>query len=458
MLPKAQAATWAAPVTTLAQQQQLHHHHSPFHFQHRGIVTVFAPSQDVAKSASIPEVAPEHRQTVERINKMLRSRARFRLKMEWIWRREVGRGGTLTFEDLPDFLAHVAEKLDLPTEAFDNNEFVFMYDFTGDGALQFKEAYTLIKDKIANYRKSLGGHPIIDVPRKTPAEAGYKIVKLLAAGGQGSANLASDQRNQPKVLKVYLKGQANAVSLDDLREEMENMKKAQHPHIAVCHEIFQDASNLYMVSDPYMGGDLETLQKRALAQKVELTEDWYRWIFTQAFTGLDYLHRSCVVHCDIKEPNLMVKAPNYECPEIVIIDLGLASTLKPNRGACGTPGYMPPETWEFGAWFPRGDVFSMGVVCIQMLSNNIPVPSTGKPGIFQRARSVQEVARLTKTVEPPYDDMDPSSGELLEWLVPCLSKDYQQRPKPAEVLEYPWFDDGSTPGLCGRKSKSACCL
>uniref|UniRef100_A0A7S4PW79 Protein kinase domain-containing protein n=1 Tax=Alexandrium monilatum TaxID=311494 RepID=A0A7S4PW79_9DINO len=433
-------------------------HHPFFHFHHRGIVTVLAPSPDVAPSTQTPEVRPEHRDVVARINKMLRSRARFRLKMEWTWCKVVSRSGTLSYKDLPKFLEKVAVKLDVPVEAFNDLDFVFMYDFSGDGALQFKEAYQFVKDKLAGYRKSLGGHPIIEVPEKTPEEAGYSIVKVLASGGQGTASLAMNKDKESKVLKSYPKGRANAVSLDDLREEMENMKKAQHPSIAVCHEIFQDSAHLYMVSDPYMGGDLDTLQNRAISQEVELTDEWYRHVFFQAFTGLDYLHRSCVVHCDIKEPNIMVKAPKYEFPEIVIIDLGLASTLKPNRGACGTPGYMPPETWDYGAWFPTGDVFSMGVVCVQMLTDNIPNQSLGKPGIFQMARSVQEVAQLTKTAEPPFEKMDPYSDEIMEWLSACLSKDFHERPKPSEVLESAWFEDEGSDGLCNHRPFVLCSL
>lgn len=28
----------------------------------------------------------------------------------------------------------------------------------------------------------------------------------------------------------------------------------------------------------------------------------------------------------------------------------------------GTPGYIPPETWQTEVWYPVGDVFSMGIL------------------------------------------------------------------------------------------------
>lgn len=68
---------------------------------------------------------------------------------------------------------------------------------------------------------------------------------------------------------------------------------------------------------------------------------------------------------------------------MVLIDFGLSTAFTSNReGVCGTPGYIPPETWRrahsvdnpcaglksiwarTGVWYPRGDVFSLGIVCL----------------------------------------------------------------------------------------------
>merc|ERR1719253_1901174 len=102
----------------------------------------------------------------------------------------------------------------------------------------------------------------------------------------------------------------------------------------------------------------------------------------------------------------MIRNENYAEPEVVIIDLGLAQLAADQDavGACGTPGYIPPETWETGVWFPRGDIFAMGVVCFQLLTNNVPDEKTGQMGIFtQNARSMEDVELFTKTRQPPFD-------------------------------------------------------
>merc|ERR1712099_209652 len=93
----------------------------------------------------------------------------------------------------------------------------------------------------------------------------------------------------------------------------------------------------------------------------------------------------------------------------------------------------------------------MGIV--QMLTDNIPNAKLGKAGIFQKGRNFEEVALSTKTIEPPFDDIDeeiameaihdPMREDGKGWLARCLEKTYTLRPKPAEVLEDEWFKGGA---------------
>merc|ERR1711924_94676 len=102
-------------------------------------------------------------------------------------------------------------------------------------------------------------------------------------------------------------------------------------------------------------------------------------------------------------------------------------------------GYMPPEAWDNNKWYPTGDVFSMGVVCIQVLTDATPDTKTGlKQGTFvEGARSMEEVAQITKTRQPPFHLI--RNPQILQWLQPCLEKMRKARPRAPQVLEMPWF-------------------
>lgn len=213
-------------------------------------------------------------------------------------------------------------------------------------------------------------------------------------------------------------------------------------NVATCIEIFQDDSCLYMIGEFNSGGDWSSLKSKASSQGVSMTETWYQGIFRQAFAGLSFMHRNALMHCDIKEPNIMLRDGQYATPQVVIIDLGLSQALfiEDGGGPCGTPGYIPPETWGTGKWYPRGDMFSMGVVCFQLLADMVPDEKTGKEGLFSEGcGTMDEITSATSSRKPPWSRLKPQSQELLDWLMLCLEVDKVKRLRAPQILEMPWF-------------------
>merc|ERR1719359_2158254 len=120
------------------------------------------------------------------------------------------------------------------------------------------------------------------------------------------------------------------------------------------------------------GGDLTGLRDKATASGVSLDEAYFQGIFTQCVRALDYMHRNAMMHCDIKEPNIMLKNKDYAKPQIALIDFGLTKCSAGAGESGGTPGYMPPEWFDLQIWLPRGDIFCMGVVFYQLLADKVP--------------------------------------------------------------------------------------
>lgn len=211
------------------------------------------------------------------------------------------------------------------------------------------------------------------------------------------------------------------------------------------YEIFQDAHNMYCVYEYLAGGDLSALRSNAMRAGVVLTEEYFQPIFMQCLMGLKQLHHHAILHCDIKEPNIMIRNSCYKHPQCVLIDVGLSVQMVGDGKSGGTPGYRPPEVIDSNIWSPKGDVFSMGVVFFQLMADL--VPDTFKRGIFQRntekgvAKDVKQCNEITKTRLPPirrvkekYPDFDET------WLMKMLDKNRENRPSPAMLLDdYAWF-------------------
>eukprot|EP00435_Cladocopium_sp_Y103_P053376 s2085_g17.t1 len=279
----------------------------------------------------------------------------------------------ITPQQVAQMAPHLAEHLEVPPVLFKQVDVLCQrFDFDGSGVLDRKQ--NILRHK----RKQLGPRRLpVDVPEMSLASSGYVVHRELGRGGQGAQSIevafqASFRgvmylctlEEVPYCIKFFSKADGDEDCLEDLLTEYTLMKDFSHQNVAKTFEVFQDSEFFYLVNEPYFGGDLTKLGKRAHDQGLAMSEHWWRLIFQQCLEGLEYLHSqaaawmaSSVMHCDIKEENIMVAGADCEEPRLVLIDFGLAEGfLSTSSGCSGTAGYIPPETWETERWYPKGHV------------------------------------------------------------------------------------------------------
>lgn len=349
---------------------------------------------------------------------------------------------------LGEFTCALSRALGIPQNVFGNLHDDFIrFDFDGDGSIEEHEAYKLVKACLREHLKRL--EPWLFQPSvrfSNPHDAGFTVEKELGRGGMGVAMLAVDHAGEFRCIKYNPKCNMDRHMLEEILEEFVVMRELEGTRIARTFDIFQDSEYVYFVNEAYFGGDLTGITRRALMDGVEPCEAYWREIFLQCFNGLLHMHNNCMMHCDIKEPNIMLKADDYECPQVVIIDYGLARAFAADEQTiCGTPGYIPPETWKKQKWYPKGDCFSMGVTMLQLVTDNVPSPN-GSAGIFATgARSVQEVGHITCSRPAPLQLLPYESTSLLGLLEGLLAKDQRHRLNAVQALRQPWFADPGNP-------------
>jgi len=352
-------------------------------------------------------------------------------------------GPLLNFAGLQQAAAALARHMCVSEKAaFGNVEDEYVrFDFNGDGTLQEHEFLRLVRYHLREYRKQLG-HVLheVDVPYASMEERGYRIVRHLGAGSQGACHLAALPSGIEHCIKILRKSNI-MTKLDELKDEIDTLSHVHNEHIIKIFSIFQDAENFYLVTQPYFGSDFTELQEHATQQGIAMTERWWRGIFRQCFGGLLYMHQHALMHCDIKEPNVMLKSKDMHKPEVVFIDFGLAQEFAHAQVVlCGTPGYIPPETWRMHKWFPKGDVFCMGVCMLQLLS--------GRPGIFTEGarpppRAFEDVEAFTLSRPAPLHLLPQELRAVEGLLCSLLAKNMRERITAFQALEHPWFQTGS---------------
>ena len=176
--------------------------------------------------------------------------------------------------------------------------------------------------------------------------------------------------------------------------------------------------------------------------------------------GLAYLHDEClewVLHCDVKPQNILLGS-DYQ-PKVA--DFGLSKLLK--RGELsdptfsrirGTRGYMAPEWVTNQSITSKADVYSYGIVVLEILTGKSPISWVGHSDADTEAD--REPRGLVKWVQEMIDGkgedmascvgkiMDPSMedeydkekmGKLLGAALKCVEEERDARPSMSQVVE-----------------------
>lgn len=429
-----------------ARPEPLHHAPVMMQFQNPPVVT---PIQQPAPSftpqpAQLPAPPPK-------LEGMLKNREVLKGHVYQAFQAAGGAGGAngLDKPHFRTFVAKLAECVGVSPNVFSCPDDQHMrFDFNGTGLLKPDELYKFAFFNLAKYWRTAASSGALSVssgiPRKTISAAGYRVVKELGSGAQGGAKLAVHvSTGQEVCIKVIAKMSAQQVGMAQLQDEYLCQRLTAADHVLKMQEIFQDNQNFYMISEPYHGGDLTTLAKRARQQGVTLNGAWWKNIFRQGLNALFHLHGHAMMHCDIKEPNMMIKSSDFKQPHICLIDFGIARAMADDSTeTCGTPGYIPPETWSTGKWFPKGDCFSWGVCMVQMMADKLPPlgarTAFSPGGIFlEGCATFPEIQNATRNRQPPFHLMQPQDRAIVTLASKCLSKLPRGRPTSKQGLNDP---------------------
>lgn len=148
-----------------------------------------------------------------------------------------------------------------------------------------------------------------------------------------------------------------------------------NPNLVTTQEFGNDPQfGYYMIREYVSGRTLaELLREKGVFNQIEFFD-----IFHQTCKGLAYLHRKGYLHGHVK-PNNIIITEDYV---VRVVDIGLtrAATAQQPDGteAVGDSTYMSPEQCMGQAYDQRGDIYALGCVMYQALSQNPPFGTDGR--------------------------------------------------------------------------------
>jgi serine/threonine-protein kinase len=222
----------------------------------------------------------------------------------------------------------------------------------------------------------------------------YTIEAEIGSGGMGEVLLArQNSLDRPAVLKKIRRDLCEVPDLAErLRREARTAAAIHHPNVVAVYDCFSYRGNEYIAQEFVDGVDLETALDRCGALPWRIAA----LIALEVARGLEEIHTLGTVHRDLKPQNILIGRRG----EVKIADFGLAleatgSSLTKPGVMIGSPAYMPPEQMMGERVDARGDLFSLGVLFYEALTNQLPYPDpTGSEGESLLAR--MQRGRYTK--------------------------------------------------------------
>ncbi|XP_052168680.1 senescence-induced receptor-like serine/threonine-protein kinase [Oryza glaberrima] len=222
--------------------------------------------------------------------------------------------------------------------------------------------------------------------------------------------------------------------------EVESLTTVHHRHLVFLVGYCTDKNHLALIYEYMPNGSLydHIRGKKAVIQTL-------RWcdrvrITLEAAQGLDYLHTGCVlpiIHRDLKSHNILLGHDMVA----KISDFGLSKSYFSvaqshiSVSAAGTIGYIDPEYCLSGRLTTSSDVFSFGVVLLEIVTGEPPiVPTTVH--ILQRVKEKVTTGNIDAIVDPRLDgDYDVSSiWKVVDIALLCTKEASDERPTMSTVV------------------------
>jgi len=202
----------------------------------------------------------------------------------------------------------------------------------------------------------------------------YRILDFLGAGAMGEVFLAEDPQIERRLAIKTVRLAGRPQEIEDRKRRLLREARAAgrllHPNVVTLFDAGEAEGMLYLAFELVEGTDLAGRVESGPA--ISLRE--VLRIIRQVADALDFAHRQGIVHRDIKPSNILLDKQG----KVKVADFGIAKVtgqsteLTVAGSVMGSPQYLSPEQIRGEELDGRSDIFSLGVVLYELLSQKRP--------------------------------------------------------------------------------------
>ncbi|EAA05428.4 AGAP010874-PA [Anopheles gambiae str. PEST] len=254
----------------------------------------------------------------------------------------------------------------------------------------------------------------------------------IGEGSTGTVCIATDKSTgrQVAVKQMDLRKQQRR---ELLFNEVVIMRDYHHPNIVETYSSFLVNDELWVVMEFLEGGALTDIVTHS-----RMDEEQIATVCKQCLKALSYLHSQGVIHRDIKSDSILLASDG----RVKLSDFGfcaqVSQELPKRKSLVGTPYWMSPEVISRLPYGPEVDIWSLGIMVIEMID--------GEPPFFNEP-PLQAMRRIRDMPPPKLKNSHKVSSRLQNFLDRMLVRDPVQRATAAELLAHPFLRQAGPPSL-----------